>query len=633
MPNHAHSPNQDHLRLHSRLATLLTFWCTACGAPAPAEEGPAGSTAQALTADAGGSAFALVARHSGKCLDVENGSLANGANIRQWPCNGYTPQSFRLQSASGGYFHLVNVNSGKVADVASASMSNGANVLQWTNTGGTNQQFQLVPTSNGWFKVVARHSGKVLNVAGCSTADGANVEQQTWASQQCQEWRLQPVGAVKIVNKNNGRVLDVASASSADGANVATYTYANQNQQHFTWTHHSDGYYRVTPVHSGKAVEVAGCASGDGGNVAQWSWLDNPCQQWRITPSADGYLQIGNRNSGKALDVAYCGSQNGANVQQWSWLDNDCQKFRLESSGFSASSADVGAHDPHVIKQGSYYYLTTTGGTIGIRRSTDRLSWTTVGNVFSAVPAWVNTELGTTITDLWAPDIAYFGGKYWLYYSGSVFGTNTSVIGVASSATLDPSSGSYGWTDHGLVIKTTSSSSYNAIDPNVTLDANGVPWLALGSFWSGIKLRRIDPNTGKLSSADSTTYSLASRGGGAIEAPSILRANGYYYLFVSYDSCCSGADSTYRTMVGRSSAITGPYVDRSGAAMTSGNATQLLASVDHWRGPGGGAAFFDGSAPYFAHHYYDSTDGGAAKLQIRPISFADGWPVMGAPIP
>lgn len=631
-----HSPRRrSTLRLTVLTATLMAplAGCSDDTSVAPAED--VGTRVEALTADRGGMAVALVARHSGMCLDVEGGSVADGANIRQWSCNNLTPQSFKLRATGDGYFYLVNVNSGKVVQVAGGDMGEPANINQAAKTGATYQQFQLIPTTDGWYRIVARHSGKTLKVTGCDPATGADVEQSTFANLQCQEWRLQPVGNSKIVNKATGKVVAVDSAYTSDNANVFMLTYAPQDHMHFSFTHTSNGYYRITPVHSGKAVEVTGCSPNDTGNIAQYTWLNNDCQQWRLSLNPDGYVQIVNRNSGKVMDVAGCLVPDKTNLQQFANLSNDCQRFRIESAGMSYDPAlDTQAHDPHIIKQGSFYYLTSTGGKIAIRRSTDQITWSSVGNAFGAIPAWVNSTLGVTITDLWAPEIAYFGGKYWLYYTGSVFGTKKSVIGVASSPTLDPAGSGYGWVDQGLVISTNSSSTYNAIDPGITLDASGVPWMVFGSFWTGIKLRRIDPATGKLSSADTTLYSLAQRSGsGAVEGPSIMRANGYYYLFVSYDECCKNADSTYRTMVGRSTAITGPYVDASGAAMTSGNAMQLLAGTDRWRGPGGGAAYFDGSTPYFANHFYDSTDYGIAKLQVRPITWSSNWPVLGAPIP
>jgi arabinan endo-1,5-alpha-L-arabinosidase len=300
----------------------------------------------------------------------------------------------------------------------------------------------------------------------------------------------------------------------------------------------------------------------------------------------------------------------------------------------SSEHRAIGTHDPSVIHVANKYYLFGTGGLLSVRSSTNLAQWANAGTIFSALPAWIKTALGQTISDLWAPDISYVDGTYRLYYSGSTFGSNRSVIGLATNTTLDPQNAAYKWVDQGLVIESNPAGSkhdWNAIDPNVTTDAAGNWWLVFGSFWSGIKLRRLDTATGKPSSADTTLYGLAAHSGG-IEAPSIVSHNGYYYLFVSYDSCCKGVSSTYRTMVGRASAITGPYTDKNGKDMLQGNAVQLLATDGRYIGPGGGSAFRDGNLYFYAYHYYDGQMNGASQLMLRPIEWKNDWPELAPPL-
>jgi arabinan endo-1,5-alpha-L-arabinosidase len=292
---------------------------------------------------------------------------------------------------------------------------------------------------------------------------------------------------------------------------------------------------------------------------------------------------------------------------------------------------DIGVHDPSMIWDGSRYYLFGTGGKLSVRSSLNLVQWAYGQSIFTAIPAWVTSAIGSTPADLWAPDISYFNCQFHVYYAGSTFGSNESVIGLATSPVLDPNSRDYRWTDQGMVVQSKSSDNFNAIDPNVAFDQDGAPWLAFGSFWSGIKLRQLDPATGKLSTSNTTTYAIAGRGnGGAIEAASIISHNGFYYLFVSFDACCKGVDSTYRTMVGRASAITGPYTDKAGKNMTSGAAEQLLASSGRYIGPGGGTAWKNGDGYLYVYHYYDGDNQGASKLAIRPITFdSTDWPVLG----
>ncbi len=296
----------------------------------------------------------------------------------------------------------------------------------------------------------------------------------------------------------------------------------------------------------------------------------------------------------------------------------------------------IGVHDPSMIQVGATYYLFATGGLLNFRSSTNLSAWSNAGTIFTSLPSWITTELGQTITDLWAPDISYENGVYRVYYAGSVFGSNHSVIGLATNATLDSKSPDYKWIDQGLVIESNetggSKDDWNAIDPNFIADENGNSWLVFGSFWSGIKLRRLDATTGKLSTSDTTLYSLANNANG-IEAASIVYHAGYYYLFVSYDACCKGVNSTYRTMVGRAANITGPYSDNNGKPMLQGNALQLLATDGRYIGPGGGTAFRDGSLYYYAYHYYDGQANGASFLMLRGIGWtSDGWPSLMTPL-
>jgi hypothetical protein len=297
---------------------------------------------------------------------------------------------------------------------------------------------------------------------------------------------------------------------------------------------------------------------------------------------------------------------------------------------------DPVAHDPSVIRQGRYFYSFSTGDSsiaadLPIQRSTDLLHWEPVGSVFPTPPDWVSQELGFVPRDLWAPDISFFDGLYHLYYAGSSFGTNNSVIGLATTPTLDPRSPHYRWTDRGMVVRSTPADNFNTIDPELFLDVDGATWLAFGSFWDGIKMRRIDRATGLLSSGDPTLYPLASRLGASIEAPSILRHDGYYYLFASFDYCCRGSDSDYRLVVGRASRITGPYVDRDGVPMSAFGGTDLVRGYNEFRGPGHSDTFTVGGADLLVHHYYDLGDN-VAKQSVRRLRWQDGWPALSDPL-
>jgi arabinan endo-1,5-alpha-L-arabinosidase len=240
---------------------------------------------------------------------------------------------------------------------------------------------------------------------------------------------------------------------------------------------------------------------------------------------------------------------------------------------------------------------------------------------------------------LWAPDIYQKNGRFYLFYSASAFGKNTSGMGVTVNDTLDPSSPDYRWVDQGMILQSVPNRDHwNAIDPAIVEDDEGNAWMSFGSFWEGIKLVKLEPDLVRLAEPQEW-HSLAKRptdsmisdaeaGTGAIEAPFIFKKNGYYYLFVSFDKCCRGMDSTYKIMVGRSKSVTGPYTDKDGKLMLEGGGSLVLAGNENWVALGHNAAYtFDGQ-DYLVFHAYETADNALQKLRILPLSWEDGWPAV-----
>jgi len=294
---------------------------------------------------------------------------------------------------------------------------------------------------------------------------------------------------------------------------------------------------------------------------------------------------------------------------------------------------ELSVHDPVITREDGKWYIFCTGEGILMRASEDGRIWKDAGWVFIDYPDWFSEYVPGNVESIWAPDVVKFGDWYYLYYSVSTFGKNTSVIGLARSKSVNPDSPDYGWEDLGPVLHSTAADNYNCIDPNVAVDENGWPWLSFGSFWSGIKLVKLNPETMK-PLEEETLQSIATRGDAlnAIEAPFIVRRGGYYYLFVSFDLCCSGVDSTYNIRVGRSESIEGPYVDKDGVSLLEGGGTLIDSSSDAFKGPGHCAVYLSGETAILVSHAYSVVRGGSPVLRIKPLYFdAEGWPTLTAP--
>ena len=300
-------------------------------------------------------------------------------------------------------------------------------------------------------------------------------------------------------------------------------------------------------------------------------------------------------------------------------------------------------HDPVMAYEDGVYYLYCTGHGITQMTSTDRQHWTlnregVLPN--GKIPAWTHDSVPGFETHIWAPDVVKYRGKWYMGYSCSTFGKNTSAIGLLSNKCLSDKDG---WKDEGCIVASRGNrDNWNAIDPNFIIDEKGKPWMTWGSFWDGIQLIPLDktmhpkkgakPQTiarrhavGDASAEPNPTSKFA--GTNAIEAPFIMRHGGYYYLFVSWDYCCRGIKSNYRVAVGRSKNVSGPYLDRDGKPMLEGGGTLLLeGDKKEYEALGHCSAYsFSDGDVFFCHGYSVAKNGASILVQKRIEWTEDGW--------
>ena len=315
--------------------------------------------------------------------------------------------------------------------------------------------------------------------------------------------------------------------------------------------------------------------------------------------------------------------------------------------GISVTGETAPVHDPALIvddSDGTWYVYSTglvnreNGGTVQVWSSQDEgVTWAYEGTVWDRIPAWIDERFsdGALPDNLWAPEIYEHDGTFYLYYSASRFGTSTSVTALATNTTLDPDDPDYEWVDQGPVIESPQpiedGKTFNAIDAGIVEDADGTPYMAIGSHWYGIFLVELEWPSGKLvDGALENAVHLVDRfaPGNRVEAPYIYQRDGWYYLFVSFDACCQGGDSTYKVAVGRSRSVTGPYLDRDGRDLVGGGGTILLQTHGAIVGPGGQSVHDD----VLAFHYYDALNADIPyfpRLGLHRLAWtADGWPVV-----
>ena len=272
---------------------------------------------------------------------------------------------------------------------------------------------------------------------------------------------------------------------------------------------------------------------------------------------------------------------------------------------------------------------------VPILRSYDLVNWTYMGDAFTSRPGWVADDAG-----LWAPEIKYFNGQYYLYYTASWTDLpgGGSAIGVATSP-----SPTGPWTDSGgpVVEPHAPGCCPNdrrwVFDPEV-VEVGGQKYIFYGSYFGGISARTLTPDGLHSNPASQTEIAISNR----YEGPNIVQRGGYFYLFVSATDCCRGPLTGYSVFVGRSTNILGPYVDRSGQSFLQGQVggTPVISmNGNRWVGTGHNDVFtdFDGQ-DWMVYHAIDRFDPYFAepnpqRLNKRPVlmdalDWVNGWPTV-----
>jgi arabinan endo-1,5-alpha-L-arabinosidase len=206
---------------------------------------------------------------------------------------------------------------------------------------------------------------------------------------------------------------------------------------------------------------------------------------------------------------------------------------------------------------------------IPMLRSSDLVRWTYMGDAFSARPTWVDPTSG-----FWAPEVDFFNGQYYLYYtvpdvadatSGEANCHGDSAIGVAiSSSPLGP------WVDQGAPVVEPRRNGpgcnfFWTYDPEVIQD-NSQQYIFFGSYYGGISARELSTDGLQSNPASQVQIAIPNR----YEGTEIVQHDGYWYFFGSATNCCNGPLTGYSVFAGRSQNILGPYVDREGYSLLQG---------------------------------------------------------------
>ena len=270
----------------------------------------------------------------------------------------------------------------------------------------------------------------------------------------------------------------------------------------------------------------------------------------------------------------------------------------ISAENYKNPVVDYSLPDPTVIKgDDGYFYLYATEDirNLPIHRSKDLVNWEFLGTAFTDESRPDFEPNG----GIWAPDINKIGDKYVLYYSMSVWGG-----------------------DCGMMFRSNGIKVQNSIDPYYIED-NGHKYLFWGSF-RGIYAIELSEDGLSLKSGSSPVQIA----GTAYEGTYIHKRGGYYYMFASIGSCCEGLKSTYTTVVGRSTSLFGPYLDKKGQSMMDNHHEILIHKNDSFVGTGHNSEIVSDNAgtDWLFYHAVSVANPDGRVLMLDKIDWIDGWP-------
>jgi xylan 1,4-beta-xylosidase len=273
--------------------------------------------------------------------------------------------------------------------------------------------------------------------------------------------------------------------------------------------------------------------------------------------------------------------------------------------------------DPSITRAGKDFWATCTSSEWGpefpLLHSTDLVNWAHVSDVFPHRPKWATANF-------WAPEIAQYKSKFFVYYVGR---EKDGPLAVAV-ATADKPEGPY--TDHGPIV----AQPMGSIDPAPCLDEHGQPYL----IWKDDSNSIHKPTTiwaqpltndGTKLTGEPTAliHNDADWEGPLVEGPFIIRHGDWFYLFYSGSGCC-GPDCNYALGVARSHTLLGPW--------EKNPVNPILAGNDTWKCPGHGTVVEDQRGRYWLlYHSYSakSTIYTGREAMLDEVKFgADGWPTI-----
>ena len=318
-------------------------------------------------------------------MDVVDFSKDNGAQVQLYDYLGNPHQQFILYDCGEGYYQLVARNSGKVVEIPQSSKGNGEWIKIYDNNGTHTQQWAVVENRYDEASAVTLYTdegykGKAVTLSEGTYSlsrmglynltdndmsslkvtpgfkvtiyedDNFNGKSKSYIASESfvgGEWndkmsslKVEAYGKsglsgdYKLQNRNSGKFLDLDNNKTDNKTAIVQYDdeYIDATQ---IWTLTEIGgekgvYSICTSVNKRQGMDVADWSKNDGAQVQLYEYTGNRNQQFIVVEKGDGYYQFVSRLSGKVIEIPSSSKDNGewiklydnngTNTQQWKFV-------------------------------------------------------------------------------------------------------------------------------------------------------------------------------------------------------------------------------------------------------------------------------------------------------------------------
>lgn len=318
-------------------------------------------------------------------MDVVDFSKDNGAQVQLYDYLGNPHQQFILYDCGEGYYQLVARNSGKVVEIPQSSKGNGEWIKIYDNNGTHTQQWAVVENRYDEASAVTLYTDKGYKGKAVTLSEGEynlsrmglynqkdndmsslkvtpgfkvtiyeddnfNGKSKSYTASESfvgEEWndkmsslKVEAYGKsglsgdYKLQNRNSGKFLDLDNNNTDNKTAIVQYDdeYIDATQ---IWTLTEIGgekgvYSICTSVNKRQGMDVADWSKNDGAQVQLYEYSGHRNQQFIVVEKGDGYYQFVSRLSGKVIEIPNSSKDNGewiklydnngTNTQQWKFV-------------------------------------------------------------------------------------------------------------------------------------------------------------------------------------------------------------------------------------------------------------------------------------------------------------------------